>query len=309
MKVLGRGRSLIEAKLSSKLPPSTSLRPIIARSSPLSGILSSALYANKAGKHGNAGVQRVVLVRVLCMWINETQRRRFASMWPCAVPEKKEQKFKRVIHFSVKTSRNRFKSSNPRVECKGLRINENICTSPQEIAGHFRDYYKELATSSQSSTLTEVESTIPDLEVSSFLNCENILDSEIDLEEIECALKALKLGKSGGIDSLDPEHIWFGGETLRLWLKKIFNALEQIPTTLNEGLIIPVHKGKGKDPFKPESYRGITLSSVIQSSSKLFSFVACHRFWKKLVCLTLPRQPIRKASPVQMQSLQRKKHC
>ena len=80
--------------------------------------------------------------------------------------------------------------------------------------------YKELATSSQSSTLTEVESTIPDLEVSSFLNCENILDSEIDLEEIECALKALKLGKSGGIDSLDPEHICFGGETLRLWLKK-----------------------------------------------------------------------------------------
>ena len=174
-------------------------------------------------------------------------------------------------------SRNRFKSSNPRVECKGLRINENICTSPQEIAGRFRDYYKELATSSQSSMLTEVESTIPDLEVSSFLNCENILDSEIDLEEIECALKALKLGKSGGIDSLDPEHICFGGETLRLWLKKIFNriiALEQIPTTLNEGLIIPVHKGKGKDPFKPESYRGITLSSVI---SKLFEIILLRR--------------------------------
>ena len=94
-----------------------------------------------------------------------------------------------------------------------------------------------------------MESTIPDLEVPSFLNCENILDSEIDLEEIECALKALKLGKSGGIDSLDPEHICFGGETLRLWLKKIFNriiALEQIPTTLNEGLIFPVHKGKAK---------------------------------------------------------------
>ena len=34
--------------------------------------------------------------------INETQRRRFASMWSCAVPEKKEQKFKRAIHFSAK---------------------------------------------------------------------------------------------------------------------------------------------------------------------------------------------------------------
>ena len=126
------------------------------------------------------------------------------------MPEKEEQKFKRDTLFS-ENSRNRFKSSNPRVECKGIRINENICTSKQEIAGSFRDYYKELATSSQSSTLTEVESTIPDLEVSSFLNCENILDSEIDLEEIECALKALKLGKSGGIDSLDPEHMFWWG--------------------------------------------------------------------------------------------------
>ena len=81
----------------------------------------------------------------------------------------------------------------------------------------------------------------------------------------------------GDLNSLDPEHICFGGETLRLWLKKIFNriiALEQIPSTLNEGLIIPVHKGKGKDPFKPESYRGITLSSVI---SKLFEIILLRR--------------------------------
>jgi hypothetical protein len=27
----------------------------------------------------------------------------------------------------------------------------------------------------------------------------------------EGALKTLKLGKSGGIDSLDPEHIYYGG--------------------------------------------------------------------------------------------------
>ena len=79
-------------------------------------------------------------------------------------------------------------------------------------------------------------------------------------------VKTLKLGKSGGIDSLNPEHIYFGGETLKLWLKIILNrifTLEQIPASLNEGLIIPVYKGKGKDPFQPDSYRGITLSSVI----------------------------------------------
>ena len=117
--------------------------------------------------------------------------------------------------------------------------------------------------SSPSSTLIKVQSTIPHLEISSFLTCENILDTEV---EIDGALKTLKLGKSGGIDSLNPEHIYFGGETLKLWMKKFFNRifiLEQIPASLNEGLIIPVHKGKGKDPFQPDSYRGITLSSVI----------------------------------------------
>ncbi len=60
--------------------------------------------------------------------------------------------------------------------------------------------------------------------------------------------------------------MYFGGENLKLWIKKIFNrisSLEEIPASLNEGLIVPVHKGKGKDPFLPGSYRGITLSSVL----------------------------------------------
>ena len=87
----------------------------------------------------------------------------------------------------------RFNSSNPRSECKGLRISDNICTDPQEIVSHFRNHFKELATSSQSqsSSLTEAESIIPDLEISSFLNCENILDTEVELEEIEGALRTL----------------------------------------------------------------------------------------------------------------------
>ena len=76
---------------------------------------------------------------------------------------------------------------------------------------------------------------------------------------------------------MDPEHIFYGGEALKLWLKKLFNriiALEEIPTCLNEGLIIPVYKGNGKDPLLPDSYRGITLSSVI---TKLFEIVLLQR--------------------------------
>ena len=104
------------------------------------------------------------------------------------------------------------------------------------IANHFRNHFANLAISSSSSLLR-------------------------------------KLGKAGGIDSLDPEHIYFSGETLKLWLKKIINrivSLEEIPASLNKELIILVHKGKGKERFLQGSYRGITLSSVI---SKLFEII------------------------------------
>ena len=52
---------------------------------------------------------------------------------------------------------------------------------------------------------------------------------------------------------------------------KIFNTiihLEEIPTCMKEGVIVPVYKGKGKDPLMPESYRGITMSSVIANSAR-----------------------------------------
>jgi hypothetical protein len=65
-------------------------------------------------------------------------------------------------------NRTRLNSSNPRIECKGLRVNDKICIDPQEIASHFRSHFKDLATSSQSSSLTETESIVPDLKFSSF---------------------------------------------------------------------------------------------------------------------------------------------
>ena len=174
-------------------------------------------------------------------------------------------------------NRNRFKSSTTKAECRGLKIGSDICTDSQVIADHFCDHFAKLAVSSPSSPLRNATSDVSRIEVTSFLSYDNILDYKILVEEIEGALKTIKLGKSGGVDCLDPEHLYFGGDALKLWLKKIFNrivSLEKVPESLNEGLIIPVHKGKGKDPFLPGNYRGITLSSVI---SKLFEIILLQR--------------------------------
>ena len=47
----------------------------------------------------------------------------------------------------------------------------------------------------------------------------------------------------------------------------ILNAiveLESVPAChLEEGVVVPVYKGGGKDPMKTDSYRGITLTSMI----------------------------------------------
>ena len=63
-------------------------------------------------------------------------------------------------------------------------------------------------------------------------------DIDIDIEKIEGALTMLKTNKSGGV-----ERFKYGGEHLKLWLKKIFNrilALEDTPLCMKDGLVIPV---------------------------------------------------------------------
>ena len=77
---------------------------------------------------------------------------------------------------------------------------------------------------------------------------------------------------------------------------------------MKEGITIPVHKGKGKDPLQMENYRGITLSSVI---AKLLELIILQRlsplYLMKLVFLIFHNQPIKKAYLVPMQFMQHKR--
>ena len=51
-----------------------------------------------------------------------------------------------------------------------------------------------------------------------------------------------------------------------MWLKEVLNTIierEVVPEVLKMGDIVLVYKGGGKDPLRMDSYRGITLTSVI----------------------------------------------
>ena len=57
----------------------------------------------------------------------------------------------------------------------------------------------------------------------------------------------------------------------------ILNAvieLEVVPDVLKRGVVVPVYKGGGKDPLKADSYKGITLVSMV---AKVLEFLVLER--------------------------------
>ena len=161
-----------------------------------------------------------------------------------------------------------------------LSVNSEIVTNPDEVllcwADHFSHLFK--SQSSHNPNVKEFNDQIPFLTAQSYLNSDDILDIPFTIEEIEFALKKLKKGKSGGIDGLQPEHLKYGGPCLSVWLKNILNAsvrMELIPAAFLTGNIQPIFKGKGKNPLLCNSYRGITMMSVMM---KVFEYAVLERF-------------------------------
>ena len=158
-----------------------------------------------------------------------------------------------------------------------LHVDGKTITGSQDIANHFKLFFSRLASSTTSSTLHDVASTIPQLEVMSYGHADQVIDDDIDVEEIESALKLLKENKSGGLDGLKAEHFKYGVEHLKLWLKKIFNrilVLEDTPQCMKDGLLFPVYKQQGKNPLLLNSYRGITISPIL---CKILEIILLHR--------------------------------
>ena len=156
-----------------------------------------------------------------------------------------------------------------------LLVGGHTITDKEAVKDAWAQHFMRLSSSkaSESPALSNLDSFIHSYRLASFRNEDFVLDCDITTEEVRGIVKNLKRGKAGGPDNILPEHIIYGGDYLILWLKKIFNEilhLEQIPSCLKESIIVPIYKGKGKDPLLTNNYRGISLSSII---SKVFERV------------------------------------
>ena len=97
-------------------------------------------------------------------------------------------------------------------------------------------------------------------------NEEYLLDVPFTSDEVARAVRELKRKKSSGPDGPLVEHLKAGGDAVVIWLRNILNAvveLEGIPEVRKRGMVVPVYEGGGRDPLKTDSYRGITLTSMV----------------------------------------------
>ena len=167
----------------------------------------------------------------------------------------------------------RFKTHTPRTQGTSIVVNGSRVTDPGDVLDHWATHFSNLGESrcSSNSLLNDFVSHVPDLEAESFRERDLVLDSPIEITEVDHAICRLKSNSAGGPDSLSPRHLKYSGPLLRKWICNIFNAIismEHIPFTFKYGIIIPVNKGKAKDPVLQGNYRGITLSSVLAKCSE-----------------------------------------
>ena len=77
-----------------------------------------------------------------------------------------------------------------------------------------------------------------------------------------------KSSKSCGPDGILTEHINYDGTNLKAWFGKIFNTIvefESIPVCLNNAIITPIYKEKGKNPLSTKIYIATGVSHSSQS--------------------------------------------
>ncbi|XP_041453635.1 uncharacterized protein LOC121406831 [Lytechinus variegatus] len=135
----------------------------------------------------------------------------------------------------------------------------------EAVLDGFNTYFSDLAKPDyiNASSPPEIDEAFPTRPFQDNLNQPLQPSTSKDLDE---AINSLKKQKAAGPDNISPEHLIYLGPIARKLLLALFNrciSLKYIPEPLKSGLIVPVHKGKGKDVKDPSNYRGITVSSTI----------------------------------------------
>ena len=167
---------------------------------------------------------------------------------------------------------------------------KSMVSSSEVLLGKWVEHFGKVAKSRLESVdgLRDMMLKVDGLVHTSFDNEELLLDVPFKVDEVKAAIRKLKCSKAAGLDGLVAEHLKYAGESMVIWLRNIMNALmelEMIPDFLKKAVVVPVYKGGGKDPLLMNSYRGITLTSIL---SKVLKFLILDRLHDLLEVAGIP---------------------
>ncbi|XP_071490415.1 uncharacterized protein [Diadema antillarum] len=124
-----------------------------------------------------------------------------------------------------------------------------------EVLIGWHKYFADLA-HDPASSLTQIESRA----TQPYNNClepSNKREWQLNSRELNEAIGRLKTGRASGADNISPEHFKNLGIGARRLLLTVLNAIIRCglcPRSLKERIILPFHKGKGKDTMNPKNY-------------------------------------------------------
>ena len=187
-------------------------------------------------------------------------------------------------HLFHKLIRKQRPTNTTRLTTETLKYDDKTYQGDTELMTGWHHYFKDLSLPPSAEDLM----SCPDTPKRPAMVQPRSTTPTITSYDLKQAITNLKKGKASGPDNISSEHlIHIGNSTVHL-IVLIYNyylSTRHISHDLKKGLILPFHKGKGKDAQDPRNYRGITLTSAF---SKLLELVLKPNLEKSLKASNIP---------------------
>ena len=154
-----------------------------------------------------------------------------------------------------------------------IKFDSTTLRDPDKIVDGWKNYFTELYSKCENPDFDEAFKAEVDQFVESKVNDNDSLSSYLPIltqtltkDELETVMKLLPYQKSPSYDNITYEHVVYGGDYLKNCLLQLYQRILEtgkIPDKCKDGLIITLHKGRGKSLTDPNNYRAISLLPAI----------------------------------------------
>lgn len=197
------------------------------------------------------------------------------------------------------------KRRNKTIDNKGFEMcfGGTTYNNPHDINYEWGKYFSDLYSPSVDPSFSEEHKQYVENELSmikSIVSPQTSNNHVVTVEMVQAALRSCKQGKASGNDDICYENVIYGGSLLIKVITQLFNYMitySHTPPEMKKGVIVTLYKGGNKKKTDPNSYRAISLCSVILKlyEKVLLSFIEHDKkvtfnasqggFQKKVSCL------------------------